>query len=173
MAYFSGFSLKGEAHLFAPFIEESDFCISGFSLGAIEAVEYAFNTTTRIDKLQLFSPAFFMDKDEKFKRLQLLYFQKDPKAYCKNFLKNIAYPSSYDMRLFYHDSSKEALERLLYYQWSKERLEALQKRAIMIEVYLGGKDKIIDAQKAKAFFQPFATIYWVKDAGHILKERNG
>ena len=43
----------------------------------------------------------------------------------------------------------------------------------MIEVFLGGKDKIIDVAKTKAFFQEFATVVMIKNAGHILKDKNG
>jgi pimeloyl-ACP methyl ester carboxylesterase len=174
MPYFNGFSLEKEEELFSPFYEKRDFCVSGFSLGAIEAFEYACSHKGRIDKLQLFSPAFFQDKDRKFKRLQELYFQKDRAYYIENFLKNIAYPSTLNMQSYYHDrDSAEALHKLLYFTWSKTKLEALVEKSIMIEVYLGEKDKIIDAQRVREFFQPFATIYWIKGAGHILKERDG
>ena len=173
MPYFSGFCLKDEEELFAPFSKGGDFCVRGFSLGAIKAFEYAYHYQGRIDRLQLFSPAFFEDKESAFKRLQELHFRKNRTLYIKNFLNNIAYPASLDMKQYYHDSDAKALHKLLHFVWSKKKLEALQKRAIMIEVYLGAEDKIIDVQKVKTFFQPFATIYWMKDRGHILKERDG
>ncbi len=168
MHFYSGFSLKGEAELFDAYHDRSDFCVSGFSLGAIEAFEYVCNSKMRIDKLQLFSPAFFEDKEIKFKRLQELYFKKDKNAYVQNFLENIAYPSTIDMQHYYHDSSAEALHKLLYYTWSKEKLETLSARDIMIEVYLGLEDKIIDVEATKAFFLPFASVIEIKEVGHIL-----
>jgi pimeloyl-ACP methyl ester carboxylesterase len=174
MPYFSGFCLEGEEELFAPYYEERDFCVGGFSLGAIEAFEYACHAQERIDKLQLFSPAFFEDRDQKFKRLQELYFQKDKKSYVENFLENIASPSTLDMKPYYHDrDDAHALHKLLNFTWSREKLEGLLERSIMIELYLGERDKIIDAQRVREFFQPYATIYWMKGCGHILKERDG
>jgi hypothetical protein len=35
-------------------------------------------------------------------------------------------------------------------------------------VFLGEKDRIIDAQAAFAFFSPLATTYLIKRAGHLL-----
>lgn len=173
MTFFSGFSLIGEERLFDAYSDKSDFCVSGFSLGAIEACEYALSCETRIDKLQLFSPAFFQDNALKFKRVQELHFKKDKTLYTENFLKNIAYPSSYDMKKYYHDSEGEALHKLLYFIWTKKMLLHLRDKSIMIEVYLGEQDKVIDAQKAKEFFKEFATVTWIKNVGHILKEKNG
>ncbi len=173
MNFYSGFCLKGEEAIFDGYHDSGDFCIAGFSLGAIDAFEYACESEKRIDKLQLFSPAFFEDKEVKFKRLQEMYFKKDKAAYIKNFLKNIAYPSHLDMQKFYHDSKDEDLHKLLYYRWSKEKLQALCDRGIMIEVHLGRQDKIIDTKATKAFFQAFATVIMIKDVGHILKEKNG
>jgi len=168
MTFFSGFSLQGEESLFEAYQTSSDFCVSGFSLGAIEAFEYTLASKRRIDKLQLFSPAFFQDKEPTFKRVQALHFKKDKALYVQNFLKNIAYPSHFDMTRYYHDSNSEDLHKLLHYEWSKEKLEELRARSIMIEVYLGERDKIIDAQKAKEFFKEYATVTWIKNAGHIL-----
>ena len=86
--YFSGFCLKNEDELFDEYLIKNDFTISGFSYGAIKAFEYALVTQKRIDKLQLLSPAFFNDKDTKYKRMQLMFFKKDNKTYCENFLNN-------------------------------------------------------------------------------------
>jgi len=169
MAFFSGFSLKGEEILFVDYSDKSDFTVSGFSLGAIKACEYAFTSKVRIDKVQLFSPAFFHDKDAKFKRLQELHFKKDKAQYCHNFLNNIAAPSSIDMQKYYHDDTSEHLHELLHYTWPAKMLQSLVDKSIMIEVFLGEKDAIIDAKKAKEFFQEFATVTWIKNAGHILK----
>ncbi len=174
MNFYSGFSLEGEEKIFSDYHDKGDFCIAGFSLGAIDAFESAYKSKNRIDKLQLFSPAFFEDKEIKFKRLQEIYFKKDKKRYIKNFLQNIAYPSALDMHNYYHDSGEEDLHKLLYYTWSKEKLQALCDKSIMIEVYLGMEDKIIDVKATKEFFQDFATLIMIKGVGHILqKEENG
>jgi hypothetical protein len=37
-----------------------------------------------------------------------------------------------------------------------------------IEIFLGGVDKIIDSSKAKEFFKDFATVYYIKEKGHLL-----
>ncbi len=169
MNFYSGFSLKGEEEIFDSFLDKRDFCVSGFSLGAIEAFEYVLNTKNRVDKLQLFSPAFFEDKDKKFKRLQLIFYKKDSDAYITNFLKNIALPLSYDMSSYLQKGSYEELEKLLYYAWDGKKLQEIKDRNIQIEVYLGEKDHIINSALAKEFFIEFATIYFIKNSGHILK----
>ncbi len=167
--YFSGFSLVNEKTLFSDYLIENDFTVSGFSYGSIQAFEAVYATKKRVDLLQLFSPAFFQDKDKKYKRMQLMFFKKDSTAYCENFLKNIALPSSLDMQTYFKQGSYEELETLLIYEWDKEKLQELVNRGIQIEVYLGSDDKIIDATKAHEFFKEFATSYYIKNAGHILK----
>ena len=62
MQFFSGFSLQNDEKFFREFIQESDFCVCGFSYGAIKAFEYTqqlLEEGKRVDTLQLFSPAFF------------------------------------------------------------------------------------------------------------------
>ncbi len=167
--FFSGFSLENEKALFSDYIIENDFTVSGFSYGAIQAFEAVYATSERIDLLQLFSPAFFQDKDKKYKRMQLMFFKKDAKAYCENFLKNIAYPSNFDMQTYFKEGNYEALETLLTYEWDEEKIQKLLDRGVRIEVYLGSDDKIIDATKAHEFFKKFATSYYIKRTGHILK----
>ena len=85
MKYFSGFCLENESELFKKFTCSGDFCVVGFSYGAQNALEYTSTCKKRIDKLQLISPAFFMDKSEKFKKLQIIAFRRDSDLYCKNF----------------------------------------------------------------------------------------
>jgi hypothetical protein len=169
MRYFSGFCLKEESELFDEFTCKSDFSVCGFSYGAIKAFEYTLRCKERIDKLQLFSPAFFMDKDEKFKKLQTLYFKKDSNAYCNNFLENVTYPSNVVIKNYFSRGSLEELKELLYYNWNEEDLKILSERGVEIEVYLGELDKIIESHHGKDFFQPYSTIYTIKNVGHILK----
>ena len=168
MNFFSGFSLFGEASIFRDYIKESDFSVSGFSLGAIEAFEYVLNTKKRVDTLVLFSPAFFQDRDEKFRRLQSISYKKDPKSYQEQFLKNIAYPSNYDMSIFFKDSDIHLLHKLLNFTWEREKLNELRDRGVRIEVYLGERDKIINSKEAYNFFKNFATVYFIKGVGHTL-----
>jgi len=168
--YFSGFSLENEEKLFSEYIIKNDFTISGFSYGAIKAFEEVLNSNQRVDKLQLFSPAFFQTKDKKFKRMQLMFFKKDEMAYCNNFLNNITYPSTIDCTKYFKLGKYEELDELLNYEWSEEKLNALLLKGTKIEVFLGSKDKIIESLKAKEFFTKYATVYYIKDVGHILNK---
>ena len=166
--YFSGFCFKNESELFNDYLINNDFTISGFSYGALKAFEEALSTKKRVDKLQLFSPAFFQIFDDKFKRTQLMYFKKDANAYCHNFLSNVIYPLQTDISKYFQLGTSEQLEELLNYNWSEEKLQKLLDKGTKIEVYLGGVDKIIDASKAKDFFKNFATVYYIKEKGHLL-----
>jgi len=165
--YFSGFSLVNEQELFTTYIEKSDFVVSGFSYGAINALEYVLTTNQRVDKLQLFSPAYFNDKDKKYKRMQLMYFKKDLSLYCDNFLKNSGFPQGKLSRYFTMGTYTQ-LEELLNYKWSVEKLEQLLSKNITIEVFLGSDDKIIDSSEALEFFRKFSEVYYIKNKGHIL-----
>jgi transcriptional regulator of heat shock response len=166
--YFSGFCFVNESELFDEYLENNDFTVCGFSYGAIKAFEEVLNSNTRVDKLQLFSPAFFQTFDDKFKRMQLMFFKKDANAYCENFLKNVASPTNQDISKYFNQDTIEELEELLNYEWNKEKLQKLVDNGTKIEVFLGGVDKIIDAQKAKEFFKDFATVYYIKEKGHLL-----
>jgi len=165
MRYFNGFCLKGEEVLFEPYFIKSDFTVAGFSYGAIHAFEYALTCKERIDTLQLFSPAFFEDRDVKFKKVQTLCFAKNPDAYCKTFLQNCA-PIS--LEPFFLQGTLQELETLLYYTWDTSKLALLQSKGITIEVYVGEKDAIIHALHVKDFFVPFASVYYFKEVGHCL-----
>lgn len=166
--FFSGFSLCSDVELFEAYLKRGAYSVSGFSLGAVRAFEYVKNSNDRIDTLQLFSPAFFQERDEKFKRLQMISYQKNSQSYEKLFLKNIAYPSTHDMTRYFKKDSLESLQKLLEFRWETSELTALKERGIHIEVYLGGEDKIIDSKKAYDFFKEYATVYFIKEGGHIL-----
>ena len=168
--YFSGFCLENEQELFCEYRIENDFTVSGFSYGAIKAFKYALNSNRRVDLLQLFSPAFFQDRDKKYKRLQLMFFKKDAPSYCKEFLSNISHPSTLDTTPYFTPGSLEELDELLHYEWNTDELDKLLDKGTKIEVYLGAEDKIIDAQKAKDFFINYATVYYIKNKGHIINE---
>ncbi|AXX92239.1 hypothetical protein CPU12_01415 [Malaciobacter molluscorum LMG 25693] len=166
--FYSGFCLNKEKELFSEYIIENDFTISGFSYGAIKAFKKALGTNRRVDLLQMFSPAFFQDKDKKFKRTQLMYFKKDSTAYCDTFMKNVIFPKKVDISKYFEIGRAEQLEELLSYEWTKQSLETLQKKGTKIEVYLGAKDKIINSREAKEFFKDFTTVYFFNELGHIL-----
>jgi len=166
MRYFNGFCFKGEEVLFEPYLIQSDFTVAGFSYGAIKAVEFALTCKERIDTLQLFSPAFFQDRDAKFKKLQTLSFAKNPNAYCHTFLQNCA---PINLEPFFLQGTLQELETLLYYTWDTAKLSVLQAKGINIEVYVGEKDAIINPLHVKDFFVEYTTVYYFKRVGHILK----
>ncbi|WP_187648435.1 pimelyl-ACP methyl ester esterase BioV [Nitrosophilus labii] len=169
MRFYSGFCFKNEQELFADILKENDFSVAGFSKGAIEAFEYVKNSKSRVDTLILISPAFFQTKDEKFKKLQLISYRRDPKSYIKNFYKNVLYPLDFDIKKYEKVGTADELKRLLYYVWNENSLKEVKNRGINIEVYLGEKDKIVDSNEANDFFKRFGTVYFIKNVGHILK----
>lgn len=166
--FFSGFCFQNESELFGEYLQQSAFTVAGFSYGAQKAFEYALQTTSRVDTLQLFSPAFFQNKDEKYKRMQLMFFKKDAKSYCDTFLKNVGLNSSKTIKEYFIQGSYEELDELLHYVWDEEKLQQLLKKGTRIEVFLAGNDAIIDSCEAYAFFKAFTTVYFIKDLGHIL-----
>lgn len=169
MRYFSGFCFHGEEGLFAPFLAQNDFNVAGFSYGAIKAFEYTLHATHRIDTLQLFSPAFFQDHDERFKKLQMHAFIANNAKYTQNFMQNIMYNSTVDLTPYTKEETQETLSELLYYTWDANKLHILKERGVHIEVYLGEQDRIINPLNVKEFFLPYATVYYFKNVGHLLK----
>jgi len=169
MKYFNGFSLLNEESFFSEYIENSDFCVAGFSYGAQKAFDYVYNSKTRVDRLILLSPAFFQTEKTTFIRTQLRYFKADKDTYIKQFLKNTIYPSSFDLSDNLNIGTEEELKELLTYEWNKYKIQTLLDRGITIEVFLGEKDKIIDSKSAFNFFKSLTTTYLIKDAGHLLK----
>ena len=171
MQFYSGFSLKDEAYLFEEYIRKGDYTVCGFSYGAIKALEFTLeqlSKSIRVDTLQLFSPAFFQSRDAKFKRLQLISYKKNQLIYMKQFIAGCFAP--YEKKIVSHcDTKVEELEELLEYTWDKEILLELQSSGVKIEVYLGGKDKIIDVKTAKEFFLEVATVTYVKEGNHFLQ----
>ncbi len=168
MRYFNGFSLKGEETLFQDYLIDSDFTVVGFSYGAIRAFEEVYKSKRRVDRLILLSPAFFQNHKKSFIRTQLRYFKSDRDSYIKEFLKNIAYPSDIELSQYLSIGTISELEYLLSYRWSEDRLLELIKRAVTIEVFIGGMDKIIDNKIVFDFFSKITTTYLLKDKGHIL-----
>ncbi len=172
--YFSGFSLTNESELFEKYQLKSDVVASGFSYGCIKLVENIINGTyesehfkKRIDTIQLFSPAYFNDKDEKFKRMQLMFFKKDATTYCENFLKNCGFDEE-DKKRYFQMGTFEELQDLLYYQWSDAKMEMIKNKGIVVETYLGENDKIINSKETLQFFRKYGDVYFIKRANHNL-----
>ena len=169
MRYFNGFSLRGENIFFKEQLVESNYSVAGFSYGAQRAFEYVYNSTERIDRLILISPAFFQNHKESYIKRQLKAYERDSKNYCKLFLENVKYPSSISLDEYLKEGSVEELESLLSYEWSSKKIEELIVRGVIIEVFIGEKDKIVNAQKSFKFFSELVTVYFIKDVGHLLK----
>lgn len=170
MKFFSGFSLQNEEHFFSNILDESAYCVAGFSYGAIKAVRYAHTALKegkRLDRLQLLSPAFFQTKSEKFKRLQLLGYNKNKDYYLQNFL-SLCFAPHNPQRVENSETTKTQLHELLYHEWCGSDLLEISSHGVEIEVYLGGKDQIVDTQAARDFFCNFATVTYIKDANHFL-----
>lgn len=172
MKYYSGFSLKNEEYLFDDFITDTDYTICGFSYGAIKAykrVLFELESKKRVDRLILLSPAFFQTKPLKFKRLQKLAYAKDKESYINNFIK-LCFEPYKQKNIKQIDTNIDELEELLDYEWDIDELISLEKKGVKIEVYLGGKDKIIDVNDAREFFVNIGTLTYIKDANHFLQE---
>jgi len=168
MRYFSGFSLEKEKEFFERYLVKSELCVAGFSYGAQRAFEYVYQSQKRVDRLILLSPAFFQEEKASFARTQLRYFEADREAYIAQFLQNTAFPSKKDLSSYVSEGEKEALAALLSYRWEANRIKTVLERGTVIEVFLGAKDKIVNTEKAYAFFHDMVTCYYLKDAGHLL-----
>ncbi len=174
MRFFSGFSLQNESILFDEFLKEyrgNPYVVAGFSYGAIKALEYVYKSQERVDRLLFLSPSYFLNRSKGFKKAQKLYFKKDPSRYLSGFLKNAAYPAEdSEFSSFLKMGTLKELEELLEYEWPEEKLQSVTNRGVKIEIYLGAKDKIIDAMEAHDFFKNFGQSYLFKTYGHMLKE---
>jgi len=170
MKYFSGYCLKNEYPLFDEYLIKTDFNVAGFSYGAIKACEAALTCKERVDTLQLISPAFFNDKSESFKNIQIKLFEKDAIKYADGFLQNaFSHENNKDkIREYLAYGTKEQLEELLFYEWQESLLQEVVDKNIKIEVYIGGIDKIINPIATKDFFMPFADVYFFKQKDHFL-----
>ncbi|MEA3418789.1 MAG: pimelyl-ACP methyl ester esterase BioV [Campylobacterota bacterium] len=169
MKYFNGFSLRGEEELFTSYLDKSEFTVAGFSYGAQKAFEAVYHSNERVEKLILLSPAFFQSEKKSFVRTQLRYFDSDRTGYVQQFLKNVTYPGTLDMTAYLNTGTKEELDALLTYHWDSERINEVLEKGTRIEVYLGGKDKIIQSDEAFAFFSKLTITYLIKEAGHSLQ----
>ena len=172
MTFFSGFSLQGEAELFDAYLapwRDNPYVVAGFSYGAIRAFEHVLASAGRIDRLLLLSPAWFVNKKSAFKRVQLAAFEKSPEAYLERFFENALEPAPFDVTKYRKTGTLRQLEELLHYPWEEAKLEALVKRGVKVEVFLGARDRIVDAPEAHRFFRRYATSWLFKPYGHFLR----
>jgi len=171
MKFFSGFSLQNENYLFDKYIKKGAYTVGGFSYGAIKAFQYVkdeLEKGKRIDTLELFSPAFFQTKDTKFKRLQLMAYKKNEMLYLNQFINKCFDP--YEKKIVEHTATTvDQLDELLNYQWSLDSLEEIKRLGVEIEVYVGEKDAIVDAEATREFFKEVATLTYLKNANHFLQ----
>ncbi len=171
MTFYSGFSLLNEEHFFENYLKNNDYTIAGFSYGAIAAAHHALQSTSRIDTLQLFSPAFFQTKSEPFKRLQLSGFRQSPQVYRNRFLESCFAP--YDVQEVELDwnANEEHLRELLYFEWTEKLMESIVSKGIRVEVFLGDQDSVIDVVGAREFFLQYATVMSMRSGNHFLEEQ--
>lgn len=171
MRFYSGFCLQDESGFFSHIIEENDLYLYGFSYGAIKAfkaVKAEVESGKRVDKLILLSPAFFQTKPKSFKRLQLKAFSSNANRYLQNFLGSCFAPyekADVQTKL----DTIEDLQTLLEYEWSLSELQELKEKGVRIEVYIGEKDRVIDAKGAFEFFTQVADVTYIKSGNHFLQ----
>lgn len=169
MTFYSGFSLSNDRHFFELFLRESDYTVAGFSYGAIKATMYAVNSKSRIDTLQLFSPAFFQTKKSSFKRLQLSSFSTDAQSYLHRFIQGCFSPCRVQA-VEIQAGTVDELDELLNFVWDDELMRKIVDKGIKVEVYLGLEDTIIDTAAAREFFLPYATVTSIQCGNHFLQE---
>jgi len=142
-------------------LENNEFTVAGFSYGAQKALDYVLNTSQRVDKLQLLSPAFF-DYSPKVIDFNLKAFEKDKKLYIENFMKKSGF---YNEKYIDYTCSQRDLKSLFTYNWEKiDKISNLK-----VEIFLGEFDKIIALKKAKDFFVKYGDVYLIKNANHFLR----
>ncbi len=171
MRFFSGFGFVNESVLFEEWLLKGAYDVSGFSMGAIKAIEYAYNEVLqqrRINSLLLFSPCMLAHKSLAFKRLQLFSFQKDPQNYMDNFYQAVGLNAR--LERFKKRGSLEELEFLLDYKYSDHTIRLLLEKGVKIEVFIGLEDKITDIQALLEFFMPLVQVWQFKGHNHLLQK---
>jgi len=169
MIFYSGFSLKNESYFFDKWLNNSHYSVAGFSYGAIKAAQYVADANVRIDVLQLFSPAFFQTQTQSFKKLQQRAFSASPQEYREKFLTTCFAPyHPYDVQLNYEDNSED-LSTLLNFVWNKELMQKIVDKGVLVEVFLGLEDKVIDCLGARDFFRNYATVTSIRTGNHFLQ----
>jgi len=165
MRFYSGFGFWNEKELFKEYLDESEFCVAGFSYGAQKALIDTVHTNKRVNKLQLLSPAFF-PKNPKFAKLQINAFKKDKNSYIQKFIENVKYPKEIELDKYLDECEFYQLEEMFEFNWGL--IEYAKQKNIDIEVFIGQKDKIIDVENAVKFFKNYSKVYFIKEVGHLL-----
>ncbi|AFI05476.1 pimelyl-ACP methyl ester esterase BioV [Helicobacter cetorum] len=177
MRFFSGFGFFCESVLFEEWLLKGAYDVSGFSMGAINAIEYAFNEVLqerRINSLLLFSPCMLSHKQESFKRVQLLAFKKDKLGYMERFYKEAGFckPLEQVYGNIKRESSLEELDFLLNYKYDSYKIKFLLEKGVKIEVFVGLKDSITDIQALLEFFMPLVKVWQFKECNHLLQKES-
>ena len=86
----------------------------------------------------------------------------------EDFLKKATYPSNLDTVKYQKNSTLQELKELLNHRWDEKEIQTIKDKNIEIEVYLGELDSIINPNSVLDFFKPFATVYYIKNVGHML-----
>jgi hypothetical protein len=167
--FYHGFALENEEHFFEPYFYGDEYTVAGFSYGAIKAAYYAAHASHRIDTLQLFSPAFFQTKSESFRKLQMGGYVRNPQMYIERF-KESCFAPYFPKNIEMAQHNEQELHELLYFTWTHELIELIRSKGIVIEVFLGLDDCVIDVLGAKDFFLPFATVTSIRLGNHFLQE---
>ena len=171
MQYFSGFGFCNEKILFVDYLKRSEFVIAGFSYGAQKALQEAIKRVQegkRVDTLQLLSPAFFNYLPKAIKHKEIVNFVKNKELYMRFFYKKACYPAKLDIQKLQCEPTLAELKELLLYEWREKDLAFLQKNGVVIEVFVGTEDKIVQSKEVENFFSLYATVYSMKGVGHCL-----
>jgi len=169
MIFYSGFSLTNESCFFDNWLKRDDYTVAGFSYGAIKAAQHVADANSRIDTLQLFSPAFFQTQTPSFKKLQQRAFGASPQEYREKFLTTCFSPYTVCDIQLNHENNSEDLSILLNFVWDKELMQKIVDKGVRIEVFLGLEDKVIDCLGARDFFIHFATVTSIRTGNHFLQ----
>lgn len=171
MKYFGDFCFSDDVALFSHIINSynlvGEYNIFGFGCGAQKAVSYALESKKRIERLVLFSPMFLNDKSMDFKRQQILFFSKNTTLYMKLFLENIGFTK--ELESYLQSPRVEDLKAGLEYQFSLDILDRIISKGILINVFFGWRDSIVDIDSASAFFAKNAIVYLLKERNHLLR----
>lgn len=171
MKYFGDFCFSDDMALFNHIIDSynlvGQYNVFGFGYGAQKAVSYALESKQRIERLVLFSPMFLNDKSIDFKRQQILSFNNNTALYMKLFLENIGFTK--ELESYLQSPKVEDLKAGLDYQFSIDIMYEIVRKGILVNVFFGMKDCIIDVDSASAFFAKNAIVYLLKKCNHLLR----
>lgn len=176
--HFNGLFFQREIKFLKIFNNRGIYDISGFGFGTQKAYDEAFLKIARgerVNKLILFSPAFFGEIgqiNQSDRDLQINAFKKNKRTYESNLLRLMEGENMREKfipKKIIFEIQLPDLCSMLNYIWDVKKLETLSYMGVTTEVYLGGKDKTINVFKVSEFFAPYSVIYLFKQANHFLK----